>query len=81
VEGQVLAAGRRSGVTLRWAPDSGTGNSDHREFELAGMPGLVMELWHGLEPCYHSACDTWRRLKRRSLGRAQRVAEEVLRRR
>jgi len=81
VEGQVLAAGRRSGVTLRWAPDSGTGNSDHREFELAGMPGLVMELWHGLEPCYHSACDTWRRLKRRSLKRAQRVAEEVLRRR
>jgi hypothetical protein len=81
VEGQVLAAGRRSGVTLRWARDSGTGNSDHREFELAGLPGLVMELWHGLEPCYHSSCDTWQRLQKRSLRRAQRVAEAVLRRR
>jgi hypothetical protein len=81
VEGQVLAAGRRTGVTLRWEPDSGTGNSDHREFELAGLPGLVMQHWHGLEPCWHSACDTWPRLQRRSLRRAQRIAEDVLRRR
>jgi hypothetical protein len=81
VEGQLFAAGRRTDVTLRWSPDSGTGNSDHREFELAGMPGLVMHLWHGLEPCYHSSCDTWQRLHRRSLRRTQRVAEEALRRR
>ena len=81
VEGQVLAAGRRSDVTLRFDPDSGTGNSDHREFELAGLPGLVIHLWHGLEPCYHSGCDTWQRLQRRSLRRVQRVAEVVLRRR
>ena len=60
---------RAAGATsrLRWDPDSGTGNSDHREFELAGLPGLVIHLWHGLEPCYHSACDTWDRLQRRSL--------------
>jgi hypothetical protein len=45
------------------------------------MPGMVMHLWHGLEPCYHSSCDTWQRLQRRSLRRTQRVAEEVLRRR
>jgi Iap family predicted aminopeptidase len=81
VEGQVLAAGRHSDVTLRFDPDSGTGNSDHREFELAGMPGLVIHLWHGLEPCYHSACDTWQRIQRRSLRRVQRVTEVVLRRR
>jgi hypothetical protein len=81
VEGQVLAAGRRTGVTLRFDPDTGTGNSDHREFELAGLPGLVIHLWHGLEPCYHSACDTWQRLQRRSLRRVQRVAEVALRRR
>jgi hypothetical protein len=81
VDGQVLAAGRRTNVTLRFDPDSGTGNSDHREFELAGLPGLVIHLWHGLEPCYHSACDTWQRLQRRSLRRVQRVAEDVLRRR
>ena len=81
VEGQVLAAGRRKDVTLRWDPDSGTGNSDHREFELAGLPGLVIHHWHGLEPCWHSACDRWTRLQRRSLRRVQRIAEEVLRRR
>src|SRR5215212_512033 len=81
VEGQALAAGRREDVTLRFSPDSGTGNSDHREFELAALPGMVMHLWHGLEPCYHSSCDTWQRLQRRSLRRTQRVAEEVLRRR
>jgi hypothetical protein len=81
VEGQVLAAGRREDVTLRWDPDSGTGNSDHREFELAGLPGIVIHHWHGLEPCWHSACDRWTRLQRRSLRRVQRLAEEVLRRR
>jgi Iap family predicted aminopeptidase len=81
VEGQVLAAGRRADVPLRWLRDSGTGNSDHREFELAGLPGLVMQMWGDLEPCWHSACDTWQRLERRSLRRAQRVAELALRRR
>jgi len=81
VEGQILSAGRRSDVTLRFDPDSGTGNSDHREFELAGLPGLVIHLWHGLEPCYHSGCDTWQRIQRRSLRRVQRVTEVALRRR
>ena len=80
VERQLLRAGRRQDVRLRFKPDSGTGNSDHREFELAGLPGLVVQLWHGLEPCYHSGCDTWRRLERRSLRRVQRVAEDVLQR-
>ena len=81
VEGQFLAAGRRSDVTLRFDSDSDTGNSDHREFELAGLPGLVIHLWHGLEPCYHSGCDTWQRIQRRSLRRVQRVTELALRRR
>ena len=81
VEGQLLAAGRREGVTLRWLPDSGTGNSDHREFELVGLPGLVMQVWGGTEPCYHSACDGWTRLQRGSLRRVQRVTELALRRR
>ena len=80
VEHQVLRAGRRQDVRLRFKPDSGTGNSDHRELELAGLPALVLQLWHGLEPCYHSGCDTWRRLERRSLRRVQRVAEDVLQR-
>ena len=80
VERQALAAGRRQDVRLRWLPDSGTGNSDHREFEMVGLPGFVIQMWGELEPCYHSACDGWRRLERRSLRRVQRVAEDILRR-
>ncbi|MGZ5358646.1 MAG: M28 family metallopeptidase, partial [Solirubrobacterales bacterium] len=37
VEEAVLAAAERAGVTVRWARDSGSGNSDHRELELAGL--------------------------------------------
>ena len=81
VEGQVLAAGRREDVPLRWLRDSGTGNSDHREFELAGLPALVMQMWGDLEPCWHSSCDRWQRLEPRSLRRAQRVITLALRRR
>jgi hypothetical protein len=81
VEGQLLAAGRRSDVPVRWLRDSGTGNSDHREFELAGLPALVMQMWGDLEPCWHRSCDGWRRLQPRALRRAQRVVEEALTRR
>jgi Zn-dependent M28 family amino/carboxypeptidase len=81
VEREVLAAGRRRGVTLRWVRDSSTGNSDHREFELVGLPGLVVQTWGGGDACYHRACDTARRLDRRSLAAVQGIAESVLRRR
>jgi Zn-dependent M28 family amino/carboxypeptidase len=81
VEGQLLAAGRRTGVPVRWLRDSGTGNSDHREFELAGMPALVMQMWGDLEPCWHRSCDGWGRLQPRALRRAQRVVEEAIARR
>lgn len=80
VERQVLRAGRRKNVTLRWLRDSGTGNSDHREFELAGLPALAVQIWGGTEPCYHSACDTWRRLQPGAIRRVQAVAESVVRR-
>jgi Zn-dependent M28 family amino/carboxypeptidase len=81
VEGQVLRAGRREGVALRWLRDSSTGNSDHREFELAGLPAVAIQIWGGTEPCYHSACDTWRRIKRGAVRRVERVARAVLERR
>ena len=80
VEREVLAAGRRRGVTLRWRRDSGSGNSDHREFELAGLPGLVVQVWEGEDGCDHTACDGWRRLQPEALARVQGIAESVLRR-
>jgi peptidase M28-like protein len=79
VEGEVLDASRRAGVTVRWSRDSGTGNSDHREFELAGLAGAVLEVWKGDFACHHLSCDTPRLLQKPALNRALRVAEEVVR--
>jgi hypothetical protein len=78
VEGAILAAARRAGVTVRWVRDEGTGNSDHREFNLAGLGAAVLEGWRAQEPCRELPCDKPGRLQRRSLNRALRVAEEVV---
>lgn len=79
VEGEMLAAARRANVTLRWARDSDTGNSDHREFELAGLPAAVIEVWKGFEACHHLPCDRPGRLHRGALNRVLRVTEELVR--
>jgi aminopeptidase YwaD len=79
VEGAVLAAARRAGVMVRWAPDSGTGNSDHREFELADLPAAVLEVWKGIDACHHEGCDRPRRIQKPAMSRALRLAEEVVR--
>jgi aminopeptidase YwaD len=78
VEGQILAAARRAGVTVRWVRDEGTGNSDEREFNLAGMGAAVLEGWHANEPCRELPCDKPGRLQKTSLNRALRIAEEVV---
>jgi len=78
VEGEILGAAGRAGVTVHWARDSGTGNSDHREFELAGLPGANLEVWKGEFACHHLACDRARLLQKPALKRALRVAEEVV---
>ena len=80
IERDVLAAGRRRGVPLRFEPDSGSGNSDHREFELARLPAVAMQVWNGEDACYHTACDGWRQLEPHALARVQGIAESVLRR-
>ena len=79
VERELLAAARRSGVAVDWRRDSGTGNSDHREFELAGLRGVKLGVLEN--PCRHTACDTPGRLQRRAFARVQRVVEAVLARR
>jgi len=79
VEGRVLAAARTANATVRFSPDSATGNSDHREFELSGLPAAKLGPWQGAEPCRHTACDTWDRLDRRTLDAALRIAAGVAR--
>ncbi len=78
VERELLGAAQRVGVRLDWRRDSGTGNSDHREFERAGMPGVKLGVLDN--PCRHSACDTPGRLQRWAFARVLRVVEDVLRR-
>lgn len=77
VERELLTAARRERVRVDWQRDSGTGNSDHREFELAGMRGVKLGVVDN--PCRHVACDTADRLRRGAFTRAQRVVEAVLR--
>ena len=78
VEGEVLDAARRAGVAVRWARDSGDGNSDHREFELAGLPAAVIEVWRGFDSCHHEGCDRPGRLQEGALRRVERVARQVV---
>jgi aminopeptidase YwaD len=78
VEGAILDAARRAAVTVRWVRDEGTGNSDEREFNLAGMGAAVLEGWRAQEPCRELPCDRPGRLQKRSLNRALRIAEEVV---
>jgi aminopeptidase YwaD len=77
VEGLVLTAAGAAGASVRFSPDSGPGNSDHREFELSGLPGAKLGPWQGAEPCRHTACDTWQRLDRGTLDAALRIAAGV----
>jgi hypothetical protein len=79
VEGALLRAARRAHVPVRWVRDEGTGNSDHREFELLGLPGLKLGVGAGGEPCRHTACDRPGRLDPISLRLARRLVEEALR--
>jgi Zn-dependent M28 family amino/carboxypeptidase len=78
VEGALLRAGRDAATPVTWVRDEGTGNSDHREFELLGLPAAKLGVGAGDEPCRHMACDTAGRLDRRSLALAQRLVEQAL---
>ena len=78
VEGALLRAARRSRVPVSWVRDESTGNSDHREFELLGLPGLKLGVGAGGEPCRHTACDRPERLDPTSLRLARRLVEQAL---
>ena len=79
VEGELLTAARRAKARVRWVRDDGTGNSDHREFQIAGMPAAKLGVGAGGEPCRHSACDRAGRLQPRSLRRVKTLVERALR--
>jgi aminopeptidase YwaD len=78
VEGALMRAGRRARVPVTWVRDESTGNSDHREFELLGLPGAKLGVGAGGEPCRHSPCDTPNRLDPVSLRLARRLVETAI---
>jgi hypothetical protein len=79
VEGALLAAAAQAAVPVSWVRDESTGNSDHREFELLGLPGAKLGVGAGGEPCRHSPCDRPSRLDPKSLVLARRLVAEALR--
>ena len=79
VEREILTAARRARSPSRWVRDTNSGNSDHREFQLMGMPAAKLGVGAGGEPCRHHPCDRPERLRRASLEAARRIAERALR--
>jgi aminopeptidase YwaD len=79
IERRFLSAARRSHVPISWVRDEGTGNSDHREFELLGLAAMKLGVGAGGEPCRHLPCDRPNRLDPVSLRLARRVVEGALR--
>jgi hypothetical protein len=73
VEQAIVRAGRGA---VRWIPDAGTGNSDHREFALAGLPAAKLGVPD--DPCRHTACDRASRLQASAFVRVRRVVERLL---
>jgi hypothetical protein len=73
VEGAIVRAGRG---TVRWIRDAGTGNSDHREFALAGLPAAKLGVPG--DSCRHTACDRVGRLQAGTFPRVRRVVERLL---
>jgi hypothetical protein len=76
VEKPVLRAVRRAGGRAKWVRDEGTGNSDHREFQLAGLPAA--KLGQPDNPCRHEPCDRARLLQPGTFRLVRRAVERLL---
>jgi hypothetical protein len=76
VEGAVLRAASGTGATVRWVRDDGTGNSDHREFQLAGLPAA--KLGQPDNPCRHQPCDVAGKLQSHTFVIVRRIVERLL---
>ena len=75
-ERRVLAAAPGSGMSVRWVADEGSGNSDHREFGLAGL--TAGKLGVPDNPLRHTAADRAGRLREATFPRVRRLLEQLL---
>jgi aminopeptidase YwaD len=75
-ERRVLDSAQGSGLSVRWVADEGTGNSDHREFGLAGL--TAGKLGVPDNPLRHTAADRAGRLQEGTFPRVRRLLEQLL---
>ena len=75
-ERRVLASAQGSGLAVRWVADEGSGNSDHREFGLAGMTAAKLGVPDN--PLRHTAADRAGRLQEATFPRVRRLLEALL---
>jgi aminopeptidase YwaD len=75
-ERRVLEAASGTGLTVRWVADEGSGNSDHREFGLAGL--TAGKLGVPDNPLRHTAADRAGRLREGTFPRVRRLLEQLL---
>ena len=75
-ERRVLRAAGGSGLTVRWLADEGSGNSDHREFGLAGLTAAKLGVPDN--PLRHTAADVAPRLQPGTFPRVRRLLEALL---
>lgn len=76
VEGAVLRAAAGTGAHVRWLRDDATGNSDHREFQLAGLPAA--KLGQPGNACRHQPCDVAGKLQSHTFVIVRRTVERLL---
>jgi len=74
---RVLDAATGSGLHVRWIADEGTGNSDHREFGLAGLTAAKLGVPDN--PIRHTAADHAGRLQQDTFPRVRALLETLLR--
>jgi len=76
VERELLREAGAARARLDWQRDTGTGNSDHRELELAGRRAVKLG---GVDnPCRHEPCDTPDRLRKGAFRAVLRLVGAVL---
>jgi hypothetical protein len=63
-------------MRVRWVADTGEGNSDHREFGLAGYTAAKLGVPDN--PRRHTAGDVAGRLQERTFPRVRRLLEALL---
>ena len=75
-ERRAEAAADGTGLRVRWVADTGSGNSDHREFGLAGLEAGKLGVPDN--PARHTAADVAARLRAGTFVRVRQLLETLL---